>query len=156
MRCVGADNPPCVRCVKVGRTCHIPHAQETTQVAGSHQPSPLSQIHASSGLQHADMDTVNCMPSLATEDSTASRAAGRAGNRSNSSTQQSSHAKIINLPSVYMNSPLVTIDAQLKARSTAGYGLQSEILRQSSKHEPSPSLSPVEISHDSLVRLLQL
>lgn len=168
MRCVGADNPPCVRCAKVRRNCVVPDSQRSTRGCSQedieigcnakssfHQLSPLSRFNDSSEVQTDTTELpVHTQRFETGQSNDFQTSLPRWTN--DDMTRPSEHVKIINLPSVYMNSPLGTIDAQLNANSVHDHHSQPEILIHASTNGPNSTSSRREIHQHDLLKLLQL
>lgn len=167
MRCIGADNPPCIRCAKVKRNCVVRDSQGSTNASSQliqADESVTSSLHPLSPLTRFTNSSEARTNTLELPINGQRLEAGNADEIQSSlprwtigdMTQPSRHVKIINLPSVYMNSPLGTIDAQLNASSAPDHLSQREALVQSSSALPNSSPLRSDIPQSDLLNLLQL
>jgi hypothetical protein len=137
MRCVGAENPPCTRCAKAKRQCVIPPSRRSHHLAVADGPHEQ-------GMQSAQFqDHASHSPSFATS---AGRAmATRTVTQARDATSISTHTspaslgpfdmtQAASLPSIYLTSPLHTIDAQLSSY------VQSSNLEDYAKHQSPPDV----------------
>ncbi|KIY00367.1 uncharacterized protein Z520_04052 [Fonsecaea multimorphosa CBS 102226] len=124
MRCIGAENPPCVRCSKTGRNCVV-HASRRGQHQSANslrkwQPpvssSPSDALHQQDSQNTTDAATSSVRRSppvhTATPPAFALQSPSYKGGRvSPASTSQPDQNVSPSLPSVYSLSPLAALDS---------------------------------------------
>lgn len=166
MRCIGADNPPCMRCAKVNRNCVVPNSHRLTHTLSPElhvDENATSDFHGSGRPSHLNdssevrQDSIE-FPLYSHRLETGELKNPQTGaSRSNfdGTAQSSGHVKIMNLPSVYMTSPLGTIDAQLNANPVPDDHSRPDLLNQSTSTNPSSALSYPDILPNDLLKLLQ-
>lgn len=124
MRCVGADDPPCLRCVKAKRECIFSqsdgvcsastHAGNSTNNSrpGSHSETVPSYdstaVNRRSIVPNNVLNTAQSHPASQTASMDQSRWYSDADSR-----------EISQLPSIYSASPITTVESQASPRSTS-------------------------------------
>lgn len=166
MRCIGAEDPPCLRCAKVKRNCVVPNSLSSTHTpsqelqvgenatSGIHGMGRPSRLDDSSELRPDSIEFPIYAHRLETgglKDLTS----GASRSNFDGTAQSSGHVKIMNLPSVYMTSPLGTIDAQLNANTVPDHHSQTEFLNQPTSINPSPASPRPDVLPNDLLKLLQ-
>ncbi|KAK5048492.1 hypothetical protein LTR84_005582 [Exophiala bonariae] len=151
-----------MRCAKAKRDCVVPDSHRgSPALSQESQPNDnetssyggLSQLGNPENMPEVVPHTTET-PSLAQQLVTGAPNNLQPRINMGGTAKSSGHVKISNLPSVYMTSPLGTIDAQLLASSTSEVPSQLGLSNQTSS-EPNFAPPPYEMRVNDLLSLLQ-